>query len=393
MLIALAKGLHAYGTPAHRLEQALEAVGRSLAVEARFLATPTSVQMAFGPEVAQQSVLLRVEPGEQNLEKLARLQEIMSELLEGRLDVAEAPDRIEAVASARLRYGTLTTVVAYVLVASTAAILFGGGTREAGTAAVIGGALGALAVAAVGRPRAATAYPVMAAFLATLIAYAVAPWLAPLEPFLASLAGMIVLVPGLTVTIAVSELAARHLVSGTARLTGAITTFLQIGIGVALAWKAVAAFGPATPTVAPAALGTWATVAAVPPAAAGLTVIFRARPTDYPSILFAASLALATARWGTQALGAEVGAAVSAFALGIAANALSRITRRPAAIPLLPGLLMLVPGAVGFRSVAALLREDLLGGVEAASGMALIAVSIVTGLFLASLALRPRSFV
>ncbi|MEM7586933.1 MAG: threonine/serine exporter family protein, partial [Acidobacteriota bacterium] len=69
-LMRLAKALHAYGTPSHRLEEALGAVSASLEIEAQFLATPTSIVASLGPEPAQETLLVRVEPGETNLDKL-----------------------------------------------------------------------------------------------------------------------------------------------------------------------------------------------------------------------------------------------------------------------------------------------------------------------------------
>ena len=50
----------------------------------------------------------------------------------------------------------------------------------------------------------------------------------------ATLAGLIVLIPGFMLTIAIRELSTRHLASGTARLAGAGITFLGIIFGVAL---------------------------------------------------------------------------------------------------------------------------------------------------------------
>ena len=49
----------------------------------------------------------------------------------------------------------------------------------------------------------------------------------------ATLGGLVVLLPGLTLTTALSELATRHLASGAARLSGAFITFLSIVFGVA----------------------------------------------------------------------------------------------------------------------------------------------------------------
>ena len=61
---------------------------------------------------------------------------------------------------------------------------------------------------------------------------------------IATLAGLIVLVPGLTVTTAITELATSHLTAGTTRMAGAFMTFIAIGFGVALGYRIAAMLGP-----------------------------------------------------------------------------------------------------------------------------------------------------
>ena len=55
----------------------------------------------------------------------------------------------------------------------------------------------------------------------------------------------------------------------------------------------------------------------------------------------------------------------------------------------MPGILLLVPGSIGFRSVAQLLDRDVVLGLETIFRMAFIAFSLVAGLLLAN-ALSPR---
>jgi uncharacterized membrane protein YjjB (DUF3815 family) len=69
----------------------------------------------------------------------------------------------------------------------------------------------------------------------------------------ATLAGLIVLMPGLTLTIALIELSTRNLSSGTSRLSGAFVIFLSIGFGVAVG-GAIANLLLGEPAVARAAL-------------------------------------------------------------------------------------------------------------------------------------------
>ena len=56
-----------------------------------------------------------------------------------------------------------------------------------------------------------------------------------------------------------------------------------------------------------------------------------------------------------------------------------------------PGLMLIVPGSVGFGSVASFLNSNVFTGVEAAFRMSMIVVSLVTGLLLANAVVQPKN--
>jgi uncharacterized membrane protein YjjP (DUF1212 family) len=389
LLMRLARALHTYGSPSHRLEDALNAISEELGVEAQYLVTPTSIVASIGPESSSRMYLSRVEPGDNNLEKLAQLNDVIRKLLVDELNAAEALAEVEAITSAPPRYSAGLTVLAFAVASASAAPLFGGGPNEVVLSGGLGGLIGLLAILAAGSPRLISVYPAMAAFVAAAIPLALLPSL-PHFPFIPTLSALIVLVPGLSLTIAINELAHRHLVSGTARLTGAVVTFLQIGLGVAVGSKLATPLAGEASGVVPTPLDWPWLMVALFLAAPAFVVLFRARPTDGGSILVAALLAYGLARFGSDALGPEIGAALGAFGVGSFSNLIARWRHQPAAISLLPGLLLLVPGSVGFRSLNALLENDVLSGIETGFAMVLIAVSLVTGLFLANLVFPSR---
>jgi uncharacterized membrane protein YjjB (DUF3815 family) len=190
--------------------------------------------------------------------------------------------------------------------------------------------------------------------------------------------------------VALSELAARHLVSATARLAAVGGTLLGMGLGVGLG-QSIGSWVPELTQRPPwGAAGPWAVWTAVVSCAFAFTVLFRARPRDLAAILAATLLAFLGARAGTAWFGPELGGFVGALALGLVANTTARITRRPASTVLVPGLMVLVPGSLGFRSVAQFLSADALSGVETAFRMVIVAMALVGGLLAANLLLPPR---
>ena len=71
--------------------------------------------------------------------------------------------------------------------------------------------------------------------------------------------------------------------------------------------------------------------------------------------------------------------------VGLASHAYERWIGRPSLVPLVPSVLLLVPGSTGFRSLALLLDQQVVGGVDAAFATLLTAASLVAGLLLAEM--------
>lgn len=374
----------------HRVERALAEVADRLGVSAQFLVTPTSIVISIGEEGRAETSLLRVDQEEADLSKLATVHDVLRRVLEEETSLVEAASELEALANRPPLYGPFASVVSFAVASTAVALFFDGGWREAVVSAILGTIVGLLAQWAARSERFALIFPAVAGIVCAGGASLAAPIAGSLFPFIPTLAGLIVLLPGLTLTIAVNELAHRHIVSGSARLMGALTTFLQIAFGVALGNAvAIRLVGEPVPTPPEPPAFALVVVALVVNALA-LTVLFRARPKDAPVVLVMAVIAFFGARLGTQHLGLELGTCVGAWLLGTVGALISRWRDLPSAIPVLPAMLLLVPGSLGFRSLSSLLAKDVVSGVETAFTMLLIALSLVTGLLLANLTVKPR---
>jgi uncharacterized membrane protein YjjB (DUF3815 family) len=212
----------------------------------------------------------------------------------------------------------------------------------------------------------------------------------PVSVYVATLAGLIVVIPGFSLTTALTEIATRNLMSGTARLAGAVGTFVTIAFGVALGTHVAGLALGAAPAVEPYVLPGWTLWLALLVAPLGLTVLLQAEPRDAPFIVASGFIAFGASRGAAVVLGPELGACLAALGVGLASNAFARTWRRPASIPLVPGILVLVPGSIGFQSLAWLLDRETVPGVEAAFRMVLVAVSLATGLVLSNVVLPER---
>jgi uncharacterized membrane protein YjjP (DUF1212 family) len=388
-LVALAKALTTHGTTAHRIEEAVSACARTLGVPAQVFAVPTGVFLFLTIQGDHQTHLIRIESGSVNLERLALLDAVLCDVTEGRLSPQDATARIDAITAAPPRYGRALSIAAFCLTSAAVARLFGGGLNEVITSAVLGLLVGLTVVLGSSIPRAARILEFIPGLLAALVAMTAGEFFQPLSPPTVMLAGLIILLPGLSLTLAMNELASRNLVAGTARLMGATTTFLAIAFGVALGQK-LGALAGLTATGAAQPLPEWTILLALAISPFPLTILFSASPRHLPLIIGGVFTAFYSARAGAYLVGPELGACLGAFVCGCAANLTSRFTNLPAAVPLLPSLLLLVPGSIGFQSLLSLMDNKTLVGVQAAVTMFVVVIALVVGLLLANAALPAR---
>ena len=391
-MLKLARALHTYGYSAPRLEGILGATADRLGLHGhRFFSMPTQIMAAFGPEARQHTHLLRVEPGEVNLSKLAALEQVSLDVAHGRVSPREGMAHIQRIVAAPSPYGPALVTTAFGVLSGSVCQFLGGGWHEIIVASVLGLGVGLFALVAERHARLSRVFETLAAFLVSAAALGLARLVGPLSVFVATLSGLIVLMPGLLLTTAITELATRHLASGTLRMSSAFMTLLGIVFGVALGTRlGAAAFGfPVVQAVGD--LPAWTAIAAVLLASASSVVILRADLGDAPWIIAAGVLGVASGRLGASRLGLEIGTFVAAFGVALASSAYERWRHRPAPVVLVPGILLLVPGSIGYRSVASLMERDTVAGVDTAFTMILTAVSLVAGLLIAGVLVpEPR---
>jgi uncharacterized membrane protein YjjB (DUF3815 family) len=59
-------------------------------------------------------------------------------------------------------------------------------------------------------------------------------------------------------------------------------------------------------------------------------------------------------------------------------------------VPLTPGIIMLVPGSFGYRSLTALLDHQTVEGINFAFSMVILAISLVGGILTANAVIPPK---
>jgi len=391
LCLELGRAFQAFGIPAHRFEDALARISTRLGLDGQFFALPTAFFASLGQGDRHWTFIQRSASGEVNLAKLSDLQETTDALIAGRLSTAEARERVRRIIAAPDRWGPLVTVLCFGLGSAPAAMFFGGGWREMALTALLGTLVGLAAVLLGRREGSARLVHPVAGTLVGFLALAAAYRFPHVSPQVLTLAGLIVLLPGLRLVVSMNELATGNLVAGTARLVDTAMTFLSLGFGVALGQRLAAPLLDRALLGAPLPLPAWTLLPTLLLAAAAFVVIFKARVSDLPWIFAACALAFYGTRHGAALLGPQFGVGLGAFALGLGSNLYTRLQHRPSIVTLLPGLMVLVPGGLGFRGLEFIIQKQVVMGLDTAFQALFVAIALLTGLLLAHAAVQPRT--
>lgn len=391
LVIRLARALHTYGSPADRLEEALLRVSAQLDLKGQFFTTPTSIFAAFGSTGAQQMVLERVEPGEVHLGKLATLGDLLDDIGRGDVSVPVAEHRLEAIEQVGKGPHWMLLVLSQGLVSASGAFFFRGSFSDVWVAGLVGLLVGGV-VLLLGRVNATRRLiDLLSALLAALLATSLGTRIPGVHPYIVTLAALLILLPGLSLTTATSELASKHFVSGGSRFAGTVVVLVTLGFGAALGNQLGTKLCGSGILAEQGPMSWYFALPALLLSSFGLAVFFRADTRDFVWVLLGSGLTYAAVQLGARALGGiELGALFGAFVLGILGSFVARRFRRPAAVATVPGLVLLVPGSVGFQSVASLVERDTVSGIQTAFSMLIVAVAIVTGLLVANAVFPSR---
>ena len=111
---------------------------------------------------------------------------------------------------------------------------------------------------------------------------------------------------------------------------------------------------------------------------------------DYPLVMGASWLGYLVTRTGGALFGGEFGVFLAGIAIGVASNAYARIWNRPGALIRVPGIILLVPGSIGLKSLYFVFQRDVYQGLDTTFSLIVILISLVAGLLFGNLLVPPR---
>jgi uncharacterized membrane protein YjjP (DUF1212 family) len=392
-IIKVGTAAHNYGSTATRLESFLAGLSKKLGYPGVFRSTPPDIVFALrdGPESPQRVEIIAMQAPGVDLDKLARVGDLLNELETGTLSLADASTRLDAIDLVPPPWGRFASMLGYALVGLGLAPLLGGGWSDTLVAALFSVLVYGLVLLSGRLGAAATEWlPFSSAFVVGVLASVVKLWVPELNLVLVILSAIAIILPGYTISLGAGELVAQRVVSGTTNLMSGLICLVKQLAGGALGIVAVssvvsaAASGPATP-VDP----VWAQLL-FPLLLVGLSLAFQTSRRDLPWAVLVSGIAYLGVMAGSSILDPNLGNLVGTIVAVVVANLWARQTGRPTSIVLIPAIVMLVSGTIGFRGLASMAEGELLLGAQQFFQMFVVALTIVIGVFVGYTIVRPE---
>lgn len=392
-----ARKLHTAGVPAHQFERMMTALSDKLGFDCEVLSSPTAIFLSFHYQDDEEDnrpipmQLLRMQPPAINLGNTAELYHLGNSLLDGEIDVAQANADLKGWQPEQL-YPLWLQIICWGLTGGAVAVMLSASWFGIAAAALTCALLGVLVTQA-GDALREGGLEAIAALFSTFLVFALNRIVPGLDVFVVIMSSLIVLIPGLALTIAVTELSTDHLASGSARLSGALVTLMKLSLGVLIGTVIVHWFGWSAEHVASGALPSppsWFRWPALVASAFSFAVLFSTRKKDFHIAMAAAIVSYLISRAGVAAGGLEFGVLLASMSIAILANLYGRIFKQAGALVRVPGIILLVPGTIGYHGATALFLD---GGANLADTTLLalrLLIALVGGLLFGNTLLPPR---
>jgi uncharacterized membrane protein YjjP (DUF1212 family) len=388
-ILRFGRALHAVGAPAHTLEGTMQDLCRLFGIKGSIVSLPTAIFSSFSYGDEEITKIERVDPMGVNLGKLSKVDSVAREVIQGKLTFEEGSDRLHDILNSSDPYGKRIRVLFFLFSTAGFMILFGGTWGDFLATVIVGVIIGLISLL---RPFGLIKelFETIVAFVAALCTYLLLKLMPGLNIGVVILSSLIIFMPGLFITIAIAEIATQNLTSGTSRLVGGIMILLKLTFGVFIGSKIASWFHYPSMPYEFETIPSWVAIITLPITALMSTVNFKAERSDWKWMTLAGVYGYGCSKIGSHYLGPELGMFFGGACVGAMSNIFARIMNRPSSIFQFPGIILLVPGSVGYRSMNFLFERNLVGGLDMGFSMITLVMALVVGVFLGNTLIKPR---
>lgn len=346
--------------PVTLVRQMLERASSNYGARNDFIALPNHVQVVGHAGGSGSFVKAAHLDRDLRFDQMFPLAPLIADAMAGRVSPAQGEARLDAVLDKKPPRRAWVSVLGYAIQSVGFALLLEPTPLNVLVAGGLGVVVGLFWTTGQRVPGLAPLVPVLSAFVVTAVCIIGARELGMDHVGLRALIPPLAMfLPGAAITLAVIELTARDVISGSSRLIAGFVQIAQLAFGILIASQMLQTDDTQLTSDAINKIGPWAPWLGVAVYSAGV-MLFLAPPRSFlPWLLLITYLGYSAQYLGDLLLGSYVSGFCGGVVLTFAALAMTRLRGSPPAITMiLPGFWLLVPGSMGLIGITELFGAD-----------------------------------
>lgn len=389
-LIEISRALTSAGIAVMSIESILKNICQAYGVKAEeVISLPTFllIKIADGDSKALEVTLQK--PGVLPLDQVSRLYELIYLAENAEITPEQGIRRINEIINVKRQHNYIKNILGYALFSTGLGTLFLPTLNGLFFCGALGAVVGLILAYSKDKPKLTLVLPVLTAFIvSTIFSFGfkqgiVNGSLTIMVPALAYF------IPGAVLSTGMFELAANNVVSGATRLVQGVVILLLLLFGVIVGLQAAGLSGVYIIADKATPINWWAPYIGVLVFTLGMYLFMSIRNKDMVGVLIVLFATFLGQQAGNHFLGGLFGAFIGSLIMTMLGTFLERSRlRTPYYVSIIPAFWVLVPGALGFISLAALV-ENYSSSIASLIQVALTFVAISTGLLIGAVIADP----
>ncbi len=390
-LAGLGKALSSTGISVTTIQSILYNVARAYQVKAEILVFTTFIIIKVRDEESSPLTTVSQIYGLSQLNTISELYELIYKVEKAEISPKEGIKCLKKINSHQHRFGKIGMLIGYIFFAVGLGMLLQPTPQQLIASGVLGFLIGILLIFTQNKPRLALIKPVIGSFLISILFF----W-AVKNGFLAGSMLLIIpalayFLPGATLTTGMFELASGDLISGSSRVIYGITILFLLLFGVLNGFKIIGLPQEDLLVVTAAnTLGWWAPYIGIMLFGIGMFLFLSMRNRDFPWVMIVLYVAFLGQSLGNYFIGGFFGAFFGSLLMTISGTLIGRSPMRtPSFVSTLSAFWLLVPGSLGFISLANLIGPNYSSGIADVIQVIMSVVAISLGLLIGAVIAEP----
>lgn len=389
-LTEIAKALTAAGIAVMPIESILKKICQAYGVKAEEIINfPTFLLIKIADGESKALEITMQKPGVLPLDQVSRLYELIYQAENAEITPEQGIKRVNEIINVKRQHNYIKNIFGDAMFSIGLGMLFLPTPNELFFCGSLGAIAGLILAYSENKPKLTLILPVLTAFIVSTIFFfgfkygIVNGSLNILVPALAYF------IPGAVLSTGMFELAANNVVSGATRLVQGVVILLLLLFGVIVSLQIVGLSGTDIIVNTASPIDWWAPYIGILIFTMGMYFLMSIRNKDMLGILIVLFATFLGQQAGNYLFGGLFGAFIGSITMTMLGTFLERSKlRTPYYVSILPAFWILVPGAVGFISLATLV-ENYSSSIAGLIQVALTFVAISTGLLIGAVIVDP----